>query len=102
MSSHEVTPGSEAPSHDAHAGTSPSPAAQASTPPCHPQVVLVPTCLCGCSETRALVGGSLARLGATIPAVYVAALPAAVVIDGHPPVELAESAPFVVDDPVPI
>ena len=59
--------------HAAHAAMSGSPSAEAATAPGPPDIVLVPTCLCGCDQTRALVGGSLARLGATIPAVHVAA-----------------------------
>ena len=88
--------------HEEHAGMDPAPTARPVAPPCHPEAVLVPTCLCGCSETRGLVGGTLARLGATIPAVHVAALPAAVVIDGRSPIDLRLPAPFVVDDPIPI
>lgn len=89
-------------SHDAHAGMAPAPTAKSAAPPCHPRAVLVPTCLCGCSETRGFVGGTLARLGATIPAVHVAALPAEIVIDGRPPIDLRLPAPFAVDDPIPI
>lgn len=88
--------------HEGHAGMDPAPTARSAAPPCHPEVVLVATCLCGCSETRGFVGGTLARLGATIPAVHVAALPAEVVIDGRPRIDLRLPAPFVVDDPIPI
>lgn len=35
------------------------------------ELELKPTCLCGCSESRATVGGSVSRLGAAVPAVYV-------------------------------
>ncbi|MEM9175175.1 MAG: hypothetical protein AAGC67_08060 [Myxococcota bacterium] len=59
-------------------------------------------CRCGCSETRAFIGGGLARLGATIPAVHVAALPAEVVRDGRAPERLVLLPPVVVDDPIPI
>ncbi|MCR9095367.1 MAG: hypothetical protein NXI30_14195 [bacterium] len=88
--------------HAEHAGMDPVPTARPVAPPCHPEAVLVPTCPCGCSETRGLVGGTLARLGVTIPAVHVAALPAEVVIDGRSPIDLRLPAPFVVDDPIPI
>ncbi len=101
---HAHAPTSEvgAGAHAAHATRGHAPAAQGPAPSAASEVVIVPTCSCGCSETRALVGGSLARLGATIPAVYVAALPAAVVVDGRPSAGRFPSSPFVDDDPVPI
>lgn len=87
----------EASSDDRHAHAD---AVEAEPPADRP--ALVPTCRCGCGETRAFVGGALARLGATIPAVHVAALPAALVVDGRTPIDLREPAAFVVDDAVPI
>ena len=89
----------EASSHGSHAHAH---AVEAEPPAERPALVLVPTCRCGCGETRAFVGGALARLGATIPAVHVSALPAALVIDGRTPIDLREAAAFVVDDVVPI
>jgi hypothetical protein len=38
------------------------------------ELELKPTCRCGCSESRATVGGSVSRLGAAVPAVHVARL----------------------------
>ncbi|MBB84533.1 MAG: hypothetical protein CL931_12045 [Deltaproteobacteria bacterium] len=89
----------EASSHGPHAHAH---AVEAEPPAARPGLALVPTCRCGCAETRAFVGGALARLGATIPAVHVAALPAALVVDGRTPIDLREPAAFVVDDAVPI
>jgi len=38
------------------------------------ELELKPTCRCGCSESRATVGGSVSRLGAAVPAVHLARL----------------------------
>lgn len=38
-------------------------------------VVWMPTCLCGCGESRAQIGGGAARLGPVVPAASVALLP---------------------------
>ena len=35
-------------------------------------LAFVPTCLCGCSETRSTVGGNVSRLGSVVPGVFVA------------------------------
>ena len=39
------------------------------------QLELQPTCLCGCSETRSLIGGSASRLGAVVPGLSLVQLP---------------------------
>lgn len=38
------------------------------------ELELKPKCLCGCSESRATVGGNVSRLGAAVPAVHVGRL----------------------------
>lgn len=47
--------------------------------------VMVPTCSCGCSRTRALVGGSASRLGSVVPRIELASLPEAPRIDHATP-----------------
>ena len=37
-------------------------------------VVWMPTCLCGCSDSRAQIGGGAARLGPVVPAAFAAQL----------------------------
>ena len=82
---------------------SPKTPPEAKAIPSAPRVLsMSPVCACGCGETRALVGGSLARLGATIPAIHLAALPAAIHVDGPPRAGLGERRVFFGLDPVPI
>ena len=37
-------------------------------------LAFLPTCLCGCSETRSTIGGNASRLGSVVPGVFVARL----------------------------
>jgi hypothetical protein len=89
-----TAPGSRAPAHvdpDAHA----VPDARAASAR---GLAFVPTCLCGCGSSRALVGGAAARLGPTVPSATFAGLlpvdrapvPSALPLpadDLHPPID---------------
>jgi len=59
-------------------------------------------CTCGCGDQRARVGGTLSRLGATIPAIHLATLLREVRIDGPPRARSVAPRPLLLDDPVPI
>jgi hypothetical protein len=66
------------------------------------QAVLKATCLCGCGETRARVGGGTTRLGAVVPGVFLARLPEVVHVDGPAPAPEGVSDAFSEIDPIPI
>lgn len=59
-------------------------------------------CVCGCSDTRARVGGNASRLGVTIADVYVARLLPATRQNGPGPARNAAPEAFFGLDPVPI
>ena len=60
------------------------------------------TCLCGCGETRARVGGGTSRLGAVVPGVHVATLPEAIDVPGPGPEDASPIDVFETHDPVPV
>jgi hypothetical protein len=64
--------------------------------------VLKATCSCGCAKTRARVGGNASRLGAAVPARFVASLLAAERSEGTPPGETLAPQSFSDREPVPI
>lgn len=63
---------------------------------------VLPTCSCGCQQTRGFVGGGGSRLGPVVPGVILSRLPVAAPVGPVArPVELA-GAPWLGPDPVPI
>lgn len=70
--------------------------------PCEAREDLRPVCPCGCGERRARVGGVSSRLGATIPAVHVAALLPDLSPRGPSQPQRLLPSPLLAADPVPI
>jgi hypothetical protein len=66
----DPAPGSRAPAH-VDPGPPADPDARAASAG---DLAFVPTCLCGCGPSRALVGGAAARLGPTVPSATFAGL----------------------------
>lgn len=61
-----------------------------------------PTCQCGCSDTRSLVGGSAARLGSVVPGTVMARLLEADVAVPAVRVLPRNSNVYIEIDPIPI
>ena len=65
-------------------------------------LVWVPTCLCGCGDSRALIGGGAARLGPVVPPALVVDWPASPIRLAAETVPRPIQAPDFLIDPIPI